>query len=120
MREIKNAKITNTFLGIEDHGIFTFILNFDYGSMNQGSPSYSLDKSDSDGNIIGYGAGIKAIRKILETLDLYQWENLKDSLVRVKINEHNLISAIGHIIKDQWFEFDLLSIWLRKEEQELK
>lgn len=37
------AKIESTFLGIEDHGIFTFMLNLDFGSSGQSAGTYALD-----------------------------------------------------------------------------
>ena len=43
MEEIKNAIITGTYLGIEDHGILTFWLYLDYGGSGQGFGGYQLD-----------------------------------------------------------------------------
>ena len=42
MEEIKNAIITGTYLGIEDHGILTFWLYLDYGGSGQGFGGYQL------------------------------------------------------------------------------
>lgn len=36
MIEIRNARIVRTFLGIEDHGIFTAVLTLNYGDSQQG------------------------------------------------------------------------------------
>lgn len=38
------AKITDTFLGWEGHGIFTVILTLDYGGSCQGAGAYALDE----------------------------------------------------------------------------
>ncbi len=42
------AKIKSTFLGYEDHGIFTGILDLDYGGSGQGAGLLCLDYRDSD------------------------------------------------------------------------
>jgi len=42
--EIKNAKITHTFLGFEDHDCFTFILELDYGGSVQGAKRESAPR----------------------------------------------------------------------------
>jgi hypothetical protein len=42
------AKIRSTFLGYEDHGIFTGILDLDYGGSGQGAGTLCLDYNDRD------------------------------------------------------------------------
>jgi hypothetical protein len=91
--EIKNAKIQSTFLGIEDHGIFTAMITLDYGESSQGFGNHDLTYRDY---------GIKYLRKILEVVGVDCWEELKGKHVRVKSDGH--IYSIGHIIEDKWFE----------------
>jgi hypothetical protein len=42
------AKVRSTFLGYEDHGIFTGILDLDYGGSGQGAGTLCLDYNDRD------------------------------------------------------------------------
>lgn len=42
------AKARSTFLGIEDHGIFTGVIDLDYGGSGQGAGTLALDYMDSD------------------------------------------------------------------------
>lgn len=40
--------------------------------------------------------------KLLKTLDLNKWEDLKGCYVRCEM-ENQMIKRIGHVIKDKWF-----------------
>ena len=93
MIEIKNAKITSTFLGREDHGIPTCFVHLDYGSSAQGFGGYDL-------RFPSYG--IDFITKILSTLEVASWEKLPGTYCRAKA-DRCCVQAIGHITKDQWF-----------------
>lgn len=95
--EIKNAKIGSTFLGIEDHGIFTAMITVDYGGSSQGFGQHNLTYKDY---------GIKYLRKILETVGVDSWEELVGKHIRVKKEGgyNSKICSIGNIIEDKWFE----------------
>lgn len=106
--ETHNAKITGTMLGLEDHGIMTFYVFLEWGCLSQGLGGFALDQYDekTDKRDIGMGAAIVAIRRILETVGVDKWEQLKGQLVRIKteggINPGPPI--IGHIMEDKWFD----------------
>lgn len=103
--EIKNAKITNTFLGREDHGILTFRLYLDYGNIGQATGGYALDKYNPETKQReGCEFGLKLIAEILRTLEVDSWESLKGQLIRVKSN-HCEVVAIGHYLNDKWLNF---------------
>jgi len=92
--EIRNAKIESTFLGIEDHGIFTASIMLDYGKYGvQGFGQHDLSFKDY---------GIKYLRSVLEVLEVDQWEDLIGVNVRAKIKD-GMIIGIGHIVNDEWF-----------------
>lgn len=61
------GRIKATFLGIEDHGLFTFVLYIDFGHSGQGFGTYDLTYKKY---------GIKALRKILEAVGVDSWEQL--------------------------------------------
>ena len=111
MIETKNALITSTMLGIEDHGIMSFFLYLDYGdSGHQGAGGYCLDEplKDRNGRFIrrvGSANGMDLIMKILEVVDVEKWEDLPSKHIRVKA-EYTKVHAIGHITKDKWLDFD--------------
>lgn len=100
---IENAKITDTMLGIEDHGIMTCFIFCEFENGVCGFGGYSLDGKPVDG--IEKNT-IKAIRQILEVVGVDTWEQLKGKNIRV---EHSglggSITRIGNIIKDKWFSF---------------
>lgn len=91
--EIKNAKISHTFLGCEDHGIFTCSIGLDYGGSAQSFGSHELYYKHY---------GIKYLDTLLKTLEVRSWEDLVGTVVRVKAS-YSHIEAIGHFMKDQWF-----------------
>lgn len=93
--EIQNAKITDTMLGYEDHGIFTCMLYLDYGGSCQGFGGYQLGKEYTD----------KHIQGIMKAVGVDKWEKLKGQMVRVKRDPGygGKILAVGHILEDKWF-----------------
>ncbi len=104
MSETKNAKIINTFMGIEDHGIFTFSLTLDYGGPQQGYGMYYLDVHDEETKTRkSHPASIVALRKIIEVVGVRSWEDLKGKHVRVKGGGHSgPVESIGNFLKDDW------------------
>lgn len=107
--EIKNAIITSTMLGIEDHGIMSFYLYLDYGNSAQGAGGYSLDtpikKGDTFLRRVGTAEGLSLIMEILQIVDVEKWEDLKGRHIRVKA-DHDKVYAIGHFLKDKWLNFE--------------
>jgi len=108
MGEIRNAKITGTTLGYEDHGILTCFLHLDYGDSGQGFGGWTLDNpvKDSEGkfiNRVGTEAGMMFIKEVIDVLEVKSWEKLKGEYIRVEC-DHMKVYRIGHIIKDNWFD----------------
>lgn len=108
--ETKNAKITSTMLGIEDHGIFSFMLHLDYGGSGQGAGGYALDAPiDKDGVFlgrVGTASGMSLIIEILKIVGVDKWEDLKGKLIRVKAEQHK-VYAVGHYLNDKWLDFEV-------------
>lgn len=98
--ETKNAKIKSTYLGLEDHGLFTCFLNLDYGGSFQGFGGHSLTHPKY---------GVEYLGRVLKTVGVDRWEELPGKVIRVKA-DHGAVYAIGHIIEDRWFnpEEDLI------------
>ena len=108
MKEIKNAKIINTTIGIEGHGILTCWLHLEFDGAGQGFGGWDIRTN----------AG-QWIEKILSTIEVDNWEDLKGETIRVEA-DHGKIYKIGNIIKDKWFnpEKDLKVIEAVKEKME--
>lgn len=93
MREIHNAKITGTMLGVEDHGIFTSFVYLEWEGAGIGFGGY----------VLGGQSGIDFIREILEVVGVEKWEDLKGKYVRVEMDGLGRpCKGIGNILKDKW------------------
>ena len=87
MSEIKNAKITDTMLGREDHGIMTFMLYLEWGGSVCGYGGYAIDQYDRNKEKRVFSAsGLEAISKILEVVGVKTWEDLKGKYIRIEDN----------------------------------
>jgi hypothetical protein len=103
-RSIRNAKITCTMLGYEDHGILTCYLYLDYGGGGQGFGGYAFDEwIDNAGARIGSPYGIEFIANVLKVTDVEKWEDLPGKFIRVE-QSHNKVHRIGNVLLDHWFD----------------
>lgn len=115
--EIKNARITSTMLGYEDHGILTCMLMLDYGDCGaQGFGGWALDKyvKQIDARV-GTEYGMQFIVEILKTVGVEKWEDLIGKHIRVKA-EHFKVHAIGNLLRDTWFSPEEFSAKCREKE----
>ena len=100
--EIVNAKITGTMLGIEDHGIFTAYIFTEWAGSGCGFGGYSLG-GDTPEKASGYASAY--IQRVLKTVGVEKWEDLKGKFIRVESEGlGGGIRRIGHIIEDKWFD----------------
>jgi len=106
--QIKNAKISNTTLGVENHGILSFFLYLDYGGSAQGFGGYALDGPDENGGRIGSAFGTGIIREILDVLEVKNWEDLKGTPLRAECSLDK-IYRIGHLLKDKWVDIEAIA-----------
>lgn len=104
-REIKNAQIIATMLGVEDHGIFTVMLSLDYGGSGQGFGGWALDGKGEPrgGERVGTAWGMEFIARVMRTVGVKKWEDLKGKFIRVDATDGR-VYRIGHITKDLWFD----------------
>lgn len=110
--EIRNAVISSTTLGWEDHGILTCWVQLDYSGAGQGFGGYALDEpkfegGNQSGKFLGrFGTdfGMQFVAGILKAVGSESWEKLKGMHCRAYIGSDGRIDRIGHIIKDEWFD----------------
>lgn len=92
------GRIESVTLGIEDHGILSFFLHLDFGGKGQGFGGYALDEPRKmNGKFEGrHGAafGTEVILRILRSVGVENWEDLKGKEVWAYRDEHNMIVAI--------------------------
>lgn len=100
--EIKNAVITDAKFDTE-RGLSIWVC-LDYGGSGQGFGGYLLygpkgwAAHANPGNFAGH-----FIWRLFEVAGVDDWSKLAGRTVRVRAN-HGNVKAIGHIIKDDWFD----------------
>lgn len=104
--EIKNAQITGTQLGREDHGIMTFMIFVKIsGGTSCGIGGYALDEYKKETKTRVFRAeSMEAISKILDVVGVDNWEQLPGKYIRIV--DHgwgSTIDEIGNLMEDKWF-----------------
>lgn len=117
MVEIRNARILDTFLGREDHGIFTFYITLDVGGGVCRIGGYALDApSDIKGKRKYLPEALESINAILDVVGVGSWEDLVGRYLRVKTGGlSHPIHEIGNLMSEKWFNIANFFGSIRKE-----
>ncbi len=104
----QNAIITETYITNEDHGVLSAWIMLDYGGSGQGFGGYALYLPEGfkhrDDDQPRDCTGI-FIWRVMQIAGVSRWNELRGKSIRVRLeSEFGLIKAIGHIIKDDWFD----------------
>src|SRR5690606_38571877 len=91
--------------GNYERGAFTADLIVKFDGAGQGLGDYVLDEWDKAAEArIGTAWGMEFLRRVLGTLEIGRWEDLKGTPVRVaREDRRGFIRGIGHFYKDRWF-----------------
>jgi hypothetical protein len=97
--ETRNAIIVRTYIVVEDHGMLIAGLVLDNGDSEQvfDCGVYAPKSGINGKNYAGH-----FIYRVLEVAGVCRWGQLEGKAVRVT-GDSSHIEAIGHIIKDVWF-----------------
>lgn len=106
MTEIKNAIITSATITNDDHGALSAWLHLDYGGTAQGFGGYALYLPKSFTHHDMQSVAGHFIWRCMAIAEVSEWSKLKGKTIRVKteLGWGGSILAIGHIVKDDWFE----------------
>lgn len=103
--ETKNAIITGATITNDYHGLLSAWISLDYGGSCQSFGGYALylPKSFSHHHHRNSNYAGHFIWRVMEIADVSEWSKLKGKTIRVRAG-HDKVHAIGHIVKDDWFE----------------
>ena len=104
--EIRNAVIKSARIDTSDRDLLSVWLDLDYGGTGQGFGGHSLYLPKSYSH---HAESLKAnfaghfIWRVMEIAGVTNWDDLPGKTIRARC-EHSGVHAIGHIVKDDWFD----------------
>lgn len=106
--EIKNGKITEVTITMADHGVCTFYLIIEGNGVGFAYGGYVIGHGYLNSkHFNGSSKGIEAMLKIMDTVGVDTWENLKGQYIRYEDNGlGSSVKKIGNIITDKWFDIE--------------
>ena len=115
----RNAVIERATITDDDHGLLTAYLHLDYGGCGQGFGGWSLYLPKAFRHHGGPNYAGHFIWRCMEIAGVHEWSDLAGKTIRVR-QEHSKVHAIGHIVKNDWFNpaDEFRSLELRVAERE--
>lgn len=109
MNKIVNAKIEETFLGREEHGILTCYLYLSGDGFGVGLGGRALDGyAEMEKRRVATQEGFEFIDRIMTVVGVQKWEDLVGKYVRIEVPEAGFgseVTKVGNLIKDDWLDF---------------
>ena len=105
---IENALITNVDLSMAGHGCLTLAMTLEGSGWGVVYGGYCLGKGylgADDDFFDGSAAGMEYLMRIMDTVGVEKFQDLKGKYVRVAAKGWgNPVKIIGNIINDKWFD----------------
>ena len=105
---IENALITNIDLSMADHGCLTLAMTLEGSGWGAVYGGYCLGKGylgAADDFFDGSAAGTEYLIRIMDTIGVEKFQDLKGKYVRVATKGWgNSVKIIGNIINNKWFD----------------
>ena len=105
---IKNALITNVDISMADHGCLTLAMTLEGGGWGVVYGGYCLGKGylgADDDFFNGSAAGMEYLMRIMDTVGVEKFQDLKGKYIRVATKGlGSSVKIIGNIIHDKWFD----------------
>lgn len=102
----RNAVIESARIDIDDHGCLTAWLMLNYGDSGQGFGGFALYLPKDyahHGDTMRVNYAGHFIWRCLEIAGVTEWRNIVGKTIRVR-HSMTAVKAIGHIVKDDWFD----------------
>jgi hypothetical protein len=90
-------------LAIEDHGLLTMYVACRDEHSTYPFEVYGFDYHKDGQRWTDKGFTAAAIRLLMETVGVHTWRQVTGQLVRCRLNDSGRAVAIGHIIKERWW-----------------
>ena len=111
---IENALIEKVDLSMADHGCLTLAMTLQGGGWGVVYGGYCLGKGylgAKDDFFDGSAAGMEYLMRIMDTVGVERFQDLKGKYVRVATKGWgSSVKIIGNILKDQWFDAETFFI----------
>ena len=111
---IENALIEKVDLSMADHGCLTLAMTLQGGGWGVVYGGYCLGKGylgADDDFFDGSAAGMEYLMRIMDTVGVERFQDLKGKYVRVATKGWGgSVKIIGNILKDQWFDAETFFI----------
>lgn len=105
MIKIENVQITDVSISMADHGCLTFWITVEGDGWGCNIGGYCIGKGYLGAKEFSeYAPGLEAMMRIMDTVGVERWEDLKGKYIRIKDEGWgSTINCIGNLIKDKWF-----------------
>lgn len=111
---IENALVEKVDLSMEDHGCLTLAMTLQGGGWGVVYGGYCLGKGylgAKDDFFDGSAAGMEYLMRIMDTVGVERFQDLKGKYVRVATKGWGgSVKIIGNVLKDQWFDAETFFI----------
>lgn len=111
---IENALIESVDLSMADYGCLVLAMDLKGNGWSVTYGNYCLGKGylgADDDFFLGSAAGMEYLIRIMDTVGVERFQNLKGKYVRVAIKGWgSTVKIIGNILKDQWFDAETFFI----------